>query len=132
MTYLRTDEQVLVNDEVEATRAVIFFRGAMNPYVIFVAPLAIAYTAYAAFKRRDDWAFLVLALFFVTYGPFWPAALLAHRISYLFYFLPTIPAVAIAAARLMYAPEMPRIVRWAYIGAILLGFYGYFPFCQVP
>ena len=132
MTYLRTDEQVLVNDEVEATRAVIFFRGAMNPYVIFIAPLAIAYVAYAAFKRRDDCSFLVLALFVVTYGSFWPPALLAHRISYLFYFLPVLPAVAIGAGQLMHAPQMPRVVRWAYIGAVLLGFYGYFPFRQIP
>ena len=132
MTYLRTDTQVLADGNVEVTRATIFFRGAMNPYVIFVTPLAIAYAAYSAFKRRDDCSFLVLALFVVTYGPFWPAAILAHRISYIFYFLVTIPAVAIGAAQFMYAPQTPRLVRWAYIGAVLLGFYAYFPFRQVP
>lgn len=132
MTYLRTDEQVLVGDKVEITRPTIFFRGAMNPYVIFITPLAITYAGYSAFKRRDDCSFLVLALFVVTYGPFWLAAIFAHRISYLFYFLPTIPSVAIAASQLMYAPQMPRVVRWAYIGAVLLGFYVYFPFLKVP
>lgn len=132
MTYLRTDENVLVNDELKTSRATIFFRGAMNPYVIFIAPLAIAYAGCSAFKRRDDCSFLVLALFITTYGPFWLAALFAHRISYLFYFLPTIPAVAIGASQLMYAPQTPRVVRWAYIGAVLLGFYVYFPFIKVP
>jgi predicted membrane-bound dolichyl-phosphate-mannose-protein mannosyltransferase len=132
MTYLRTDTQVLTDGNVEVTRATIFFRGAMNPYVVFMTPLAIAYAAYSAFKRRDDCSFLVLALFVVTYGPFWPAAILAHRISYIFYFLVTIPAVAIGAAQFMYAAQTPRLVRWAYIGAVLLGFYTYFPFRQVP
>ena len=132
MTYLRTDLQHLENDQVKATRVVIFFRGAMNPYIIAIAPLAIAGAAYSAWRRRDDPAFLVLALFFVTYGPFWPAAMLAHRVSYIFYFLPTIPAVAIGAAQLCYAPGVPRTLRWVYFGAVLLGFYGYFPFRQIP
>jgi predicted membrane-bound dolichyl-phosphate-mannose-protein mannosyltransferase len=132
MTYLRTDVQVLVNGQVEVTRAVVFFRGAMNPYVIFIAPLAIAYAVYLAYTRRDSYAFLVLALFVATYAPFWPAAMIAHRISYLFYFLPSLPAVALGAAQLMYAPQVPRVVRWGYVGAVLLGFYGYFPFRTIP
>jgi predicted membrane-bound dolichyl-phosphate-mannose-protein mannosyltransferase len=132
MTYLRADEQVLVNNEVETTRPIIFFRGAMNPYVIFMAPLAIAFAAYGAFKQRDDYAFLVLSLFIVTYAPFWPAAIWGHRISYLFYFLATIPAIAMGISQFMYAPHTPRIVRWTYIGAVLLGFYAYFPFPKVP
>ena len=132
MTYLRVDEQVRAQDELQSARALIFFRGAMNPYVIFIAPLAIAYAGYAAWTRRDDGAVLVLSLFSMTYGPFWPAALLAHRISYLFYFLPTLPAVAIGASHFLYAPQTPRIVRWAYIGAVLLGFSVYFPFRTVP
>ncbi len=127
ITYLRVN--VTTN---QVARAIVFFRGVMNPYVIAIAPLAVAYAAHSAWKRRDDCSFLVLSLFFVTYGPFWPAAELGHRISYLFYFLPTIPAVAIGAGQLLYAPQLPRAVRWAYIGAVLLGFYGYFPFRQLP
>jgi dolichyl-phosphate-mannose-protein mannosyltransferase len=132
MTYLRSDEQVLVNNEVDTTRAIIFFRGAMNPYVIFLAPMAIAYVAYVAFKRRDDLSFLTLSIFVVTYAPFWPASIFAHRISYLFYFLATIPAVCLAIAQLMYAPQTPRVVHWAYLAAVLMGFYAYFPFAKVP
>lgn len=132
MTYLRTDVEVIAGNEVQTTRASIFFRGAMNPYVVMLAPMAMAYAAYLARTRRDNLSFMALMLFAATYGPYWPAALLAHRISYIFYFLPTIPAVAIGTALLMYHPQMPRIVRWAYIGAILLGFCAYFPFRIIP
>jgi hypothetical protein len=132
MTYLRTDVEEIEGDKVQTTRATIFFRGAMNPYVVMLAPLAMAYAAYAAWTRRDNTSFMALVLFAATYGPYWPAALWAHRISYIFYFLPAIPAVAIAVALSMYAPPMPRVVRWAYVGAVLLGFYAYFPFRVIP
>jgi dolichyl-phosphate-mannose-protein mannosyltransferase len=132
MNYLRTDVTVKVGDEIKSVRSVIQFRGAMNPYLITVTPIAIAYSVYLAWKERDDLSFMTLALFFVTYAPYWPAAEIGHRISYIYYFLPVIPAVAIAASRFFAAPWMPRLVRWAFIGAVLLGFYGYFPFRTIP
>lgn len=134
ITYLRINTNTSILDTVnsQVTRTTIFFRGAMNPYVIAGAPLAVAYAAHSAWTRRDDCSFLVLALFFVTYGPFWPAAELGHRISYLFYFLPTLPAVALGMGQLLHAPQLPRAIRWAYIGAVLLGFYAYFPFRTIP
>lgn len=132
MSYLRTDTQVLVNGVAKETRPLIFFRGAMNPYVIFSVPLAMAYVARRAWQERDDLSFLTLALFVATNAPFWLAALLVHRISYIFYFLPTIPAVALGLASFLHAPGLPRAVRWAFIGAVLLGFYGYFPFRAIP
>jgi dolichyl-phosphate-mannose--protein O-mannosyl transferase len=132
MTYLRTDEKVMEHGEVKTSRATIFFRGAMNPYVIFMAPLAIVYAGHSAFRRRDDCSFLVVALFVTTFGPFLVGALAAHRISYIYYFLPTIPAVAIGASQFFYAGTVSRVVRWTYIGAVLLGFYVYFPFLKAP
>lgn len=132
MTYLRTDVQELVNGEVKATRPIIFFRGAMNPYITGIVPLAITYAAYAAWKERGDGAFLSLTLFLAAYAPFWPAAMIGHRISYIFYFLPAIPAVALAAAQLLHAPRLPRALLWAFIAAVLLGFFGYFPFRVIP
>jgi len=132
MTYLRTDVQELVNHEVKVSRATIFFRGAMNPYIIGMAPIAIAYAAWSAIKRADDLSYLVLALFITTYAPFWPAAIFAHRISYLFYFLPTLPSITVGIAQVINDPVVPRLVRWTYIGAVLLAFAVYFPFRQIP
>jgi dolichyl-phosphate-mannose-protein mannosyltransferase len=132
MTYFESSVQVLVGGKVNITRPIVFFRGAMNPYVIFMAPLGIAYAISRAFTRRGNFSFLILALFFCTYLPWWVAAIFGNRISYIFYFLPVVPAVAMAAALFMEAPEMPKIVRWAYVAAVLLAFYEYFPFRQIP
>ncbi len=132
MTYLRVDSQVIVNGATKETRPLIYFRGAMNPFIVFAVPFAIAHTAQSAWRRRDDLSFMVLALFITTYLPYWPAALLAQRISYIFYFLPTIPAVTLGIASFLYSRGVPRVVRWAFIGAVLLGFFGYFPFRHAP
>lgn len=132
MVYYRADTQVVVGGETRETRALIYFRGALNPLIVAGVPLAIAYAARQAWQERDDLSFFTLALFCATYLPFWPAALIAHRISYLFYFLPTIPAVALGLASFLRSPAVPRAVRWAFVGAVLLGFYGYFPFKAIP
>lgn len=94
--------------------------------------LGITHAAQCVWRRHDDLSFMVLALFFTTYLPYWPAALLAQRISYIFYFLPTIPTVTRGIASFLYSRGVPRVVRWAFIGAVLLGVYGYFPFRNAP
>jgi dolichyl-phosphate-mannose-protein mannosyltransferase len=132
MTYLRTDQQVLVNDQVVASYATVFFRGAMNPFVIGAAPLGAAYAAWRAFRCRDILGLWVVAWIAATYLPFFPLSILQHRIMYLFYFLPTLPAVAVAVALFVRESGLPRTVQFGYIGAVLLGFITYFPFRSMP
>ncbi len=63
-----------------------------------------------------------------TYAPFYVATLFWQRIVFLFYFLPTLPAVALAGSIFMMKSGLPRIVLWVYLVMVLVGFYGYFPF----
>ena len=99
---------------------------AMNPFVVFATLPAVAFAVWAALRRRDQVAFVVLALFAATYLPFWPAAA-AGRISYLYYFLPVLPAVALGAAALVGAGRA-RALPWLYAAAVLAGFVWRFPY----
>jgi dolichyl-phosphate-mannose-protein mannosyltransferase len=128
MSYLRTDEQTVAGDQIVASTTTVFFRGAMNPFVIGAAPLGIAYSVWRALRCRDPlamWAVLWLAC---TYLPFFPLALLQHRIMYIFYFLPTLPAVAVGLAVFVRESGVPRTVLWTYLAVVLFGFASYFPF----
>ena len=128
MTYLRTDEQTIVNGEVVGSYATIFFRGAMNPFVIGAAPFAVAYALFRLIDARDRVGLWVMAWVAAIYLPFVLLALLQHRVSYIFYFLPTLPAVAAGVALFLRRAGLPPLVVGAYLGAVLLGFVLYYPF----
>jgi dolichyl-phosphate-mannose-protein mannosyltransferase len=115
-------------DDIIRQYASVFFRGALNPYLILTAPITIAYALTLVVKQRDRAALLALVWFAVSYLPFIPAAAIDHRISYIYYMLPVVPSLALAGAQLFTSPRLPRAVTVGYILAILYGFGAYFPF----
>jgi predicted membrane-bound dolichyl-phosphate-mannose-protein mannosyltransferase len=132
--YIKVEQQVKVGDEVRENRPIVLFLGAMNPYVLQLLPLGLAFGGYAWWRRRpgSDLGAMALAWFAAMYLPFVAASIVGQRISYLFYFLPALPAVALAGAHFLLGARLPRIVVGVYLVAVLLGFYGYFPFKPVP
>jgi predicted membrane-bound dolichyl-phosphate-mannose-protein mannosyltransferase len=130
MPYLRYEQQLRAGDEIRESRPVILFLGAMNPFVLMLWPLSLSFAGWAWWRRRPGGAAgaFALAWFTANYLPFYATTLLGQRISYLFYFLPALPAVVLASSYLLFASGLPRIVAWAYLAAVLAGFYGYFPF----
>jgi hypothetical protein len=106
----------------------------MNPYVLHLLPLGLGVAAWAWWRRSPgaEIGALVLAWFAAMYLPFVAAYVFGHRISYLFYFLPALPAVALGGAYFLLHGGLPRPVVWLYLGAVLLAFYGYFPFKPIP
>lgn len=114
------------------TYQTIAFWGAMNPFIIYLTIPAMAYALYRYDERNSQLALFLLCWFAATYIPFFPLSYLAHRISYIFYFQNTVPAVAGAIALMFSNKKVPRSVVIVYAILVLVGFAWYFPFKQIP
>jgi len=107
-------------------------RAAINPILLFSLAVIVPFGAWAAWRKRDQVAGFALLWAAATFVPFVALAALADRLMYLYYFLPTIPALAMLAAVFICRARLPRAVVWAYLAAMVAGFLVYFPFPAVP
>jgi hypothetical protein len=128
--YLEVDQVFSSGGQLVDRRPTVLFRGAMNPLVIGAAPLFAGWAAWMLFRTGDRLAAWALSWLAATYLPYYPLALLGHRITYLYYFLPTLPAVAAAGALCLRRLPIPATL--AYMAAVLVGFAALFPFRDVP
>jgi hypothetical protein len=110
----------------------ITFLGAMNPFIIYMTIPAMAYALHRYDQRNSQIALFLLCWFAATYLPFFPLSYIGHRISYIFYFQNTVPAVAGAIALLFSNKHIPRTVMLVYALLVLVGFAWYFPFKKIP
>ena len=130
--YLTVNVNVYQDSQLVRTYPSIAFTGAMNPLVIYLAIPAVVYTAYSFYEDRKPYTLLMVVWFALTYLPFYPMSIIGHRIMYLFYFLNTVPAVALGVSHLLLDQRPPRIIILAYCIAVLAGYYWMFPFKQIP
>lgn len=129
--YLVVSVQV-TSGSVTSTYDSIAFWGAMNPAILYLTIPAILYTAYSYHQKKNDMALLTLVWFAVTYLPYYPAVIFGQRVTYLFYFLATVPAVCAAVAHMIADQNPPKLVVLFYLGVVLVSFYMMFPFKVVP
>jgi dolichyl-phosphate-mannose--protein O-mannosyl transferase len=64
--------------------------------------------------------------------PYVALALLSQRVTYLYYFLPVVPALAVATALVLRRSGLPRFVTVGYVVAFMAAFVAFFPFRQIP
>jgi len=130
--YLTVAESVYADHTLVSTYVSIAFVGAMNPFILFFTIPSIAYMAYLYGLKRDNSALFVLVWFCCTYLPFYPMSVIGHRISYIFYFLNTIPSVCAAVTSLILDQRPPKILIGIYLIAVIAGFILLFPFKKIP
>jgi len=132
MSYLRVDVTVKAGDEIVSIRPTIDFRGAMNPILIGSLFVAFLFTGWLAWKRHSRLAGWSIVWAAANYLPFVALALLTQRVTYIYYFLPVIPALAVATALLLRRSRLPRFVTIGYLLVFIAGVAAYFPFRQIP
>jgi len=111
----------------------INFLGAMNPSVLYLTLPAIAYAGYSYLQqKKSDITLLSIVWFIVSYLPYYPAVLIGHRVTYLFYLLPAVPAICAAIAYMIADQNPPKLVVLFYLGVVLVSFYLMFPFKVIP
>jgi predicted membrane-bound dolichyl-phosphate-mannose-protein mannosyltransferase len=132
ITYLRVDQTVTEGEEVVSRYATIDFRGALNPLLIGAVPIAFLHAAWRAWGPSDETSRWSVLWGLAHWLPFVLLALVAARVTYLYYFLPVVPALAIMVTTLLLRAGLPRIVLWGFVVAYAIGFAAYFPFRQIP
>ena len=132
ITYLRVDVTVRSGDQIVAQYPKVDFVGALNPLLASTIPFAILFTLWAAWRTRSRLATWSIAWAAANYLPYVLLAIFSQRITYIYYFLPVVPAVAVAVAILLLRSGLPRFVLWGFIAAYAVGFAAYFPFRQIP
>jgi dolichyl-phosphate-mannose-protein mannosyltransferase len=130
--YFKVAVNSLVNGEVVGSRPTVEFRALLNPVLLGSAPLAILYGGWLAWRRDNRLALWSLVWIAATYLPYWVLAIFANRITYFYYVLPVVPALAAVTAAFLVQSRLPRIVVWGYITACVVAFIAYFPFREIP
>jgi len=132
IAYLRVDVTVSAGEEVLRAAPSIDFRGALNPLLTGAIPLSALFVLWYARRTRNGLALWAVAWGAANYLPFVVLAIITHRIMYIYYLLPAVPAIAAAIAILLARARLPRFVLWGFVAAYVIGFAAYFPFRQIP
>ena len=132
ITYLRVDVTVSAGSTVISSDPSIDFRGAMNPILVGLIPISMLFAAWYAWRADSRMARWAVTWAAANYLPFVLLALVSRRVMYLYYMLPTIPALAVAAVLLLWRSGLPKPVRWGLVAAYVVAFLAYYPFRRIP
>lgn len=132
INYLRVDRTVSDGADPAGRYAIVDFRGALNPILAGAIPIAALYGGWAAVRRRHGASTWAIVWGLAHWLPFVLLAVAAARVTYLYYFLPVVPAACVVVASLLLRAGLPRVVIWGYIAAYAIGFAAYFPFRELP
>ncbi len=130
--YLRVNVDLSVNGQVVSTYPTVEFQAALNPVLIGTIWLALPFAIVRAVRMGDRLAQWGLVWIGANYLPFFILVAVTHRITYFYYILPTVPALAALTAVLLLRARLPSFVTLAYLAAMVAGFIVYFPFRQIP
>lgn len=92
----------------------VVLQGAMNPLIVLLAPLSVGFVAWRLWSQRDALSSWVIAWIVAQYVSLCAVAAVTDRVMYIHYVLPTLPAIAVAAALLLGHRCVPLELRCAF------------------
>jgi len=123
---------VTTNNQVSAVNTTVAYRGEIQPVILVTAWLGIVAAVVAAFRRRDDTSFFIVAWIIATWVPAELSSLIAQRTTYLYYMVVTMPALYLAVARLLSWRRIPRWLVGVWAGVLLVAFAIVYPIRTFP
>jgi predicted membrane-bound dolichyl-phosphate-mannose-protein mannosyltransferase len=126
--YLTLNSTASAGGEVVSTTVLVEFKGAVNPFLLYLTIPALFAAAARAWREGDDLDILVLAWFGGTMVPFCLQAIFQDRTTYLYYLIATLPAICLGCARLFSARGVPRAAALGWAIALIVGFVNLYPF----
>jgi hypothetical protein len=132
ITYLRVNTTIREGETVVARLTQIDFRGAMNAFLMAPIVLGLISALGLAVRERHRLAMWAVVWALANWLPYVLLVLASNRVTYIFYFLPIVPAAAAFLALLLWRSGLPRWVGPAYGVAYVIGFLAMFPFRQIP
>ncbi|HEV2999049.1 MAG TPA: glycosyltransferase family 39 protein, partial [Solirubrobacteraceae bacterium] len=125
--YARVAVNSVSGGKVVASRAIVDFQGAINPFIVFLAiPVTFAALG-AAWKERGEVAALGACWCLGTFLPFALESALGERITYIYYMLVVLPGLYILLAWFFSRPWMPRAALIGWVAALIYGFLDLYP-----
>jgi dolichyl-phosphate-mannose-protein mannosyltransferase len=126
--YLTLNSTASAGGQVVSTTVLVSFKGAVNPFLLYLAIPALFAAAARAWSEGDDLDILALAWFLGTMLPFTLQAIFQDRTTYLYYLVATLPAICLAGARLFSIRGVPRAAALGWGVALIVGFVNLYPF----
>ncbi len=125
--YAKVAVNSLTNGKIVASRATVYFQGAINPFIIFMAIPALFAAVAGAWRKGDGVAALGACWCLGTFLPFAIESQISGRITYLYYMVVVMPGVYLVVTRLFSPPRMPTAATIGWVLALVYGFLNLYP-----
>jgi dolichyl-phosphate-mannose--protein O-mannosyl transferase len=125
--YAKVAVNSISGGKIVATRPTVYFQGAINPFIVFMAIPALCAAIPAAWRRADGVAALGLCWFLGTYLPLLIDQPISGRITYLYYMVPVMPGIYLLVTRLFSPRNMPAAATVGWALALVYGLGDLYP-----
>lgn len=125
--YAKVAVNSLANGHIVASRATVYFRGVINPFIIFLAIPALFAALAAAWRNGDGVAALGACWCLGTFLPMALESAVSGRISYLYYMVLVLPGVYLVTARLFSPKRIGPAATLGWVTALVYGFLHLYP-----